>query len=332
MSGWVMSAADSSAIADARFVLVPRDLPDSSLVIGQSWADGRFVIFRDISPSSDLRAERSGFFPRPVALPAKTYADSLRIILPPVGGGLLFGRTYLLDARYGGIESGEVGGDGSRAADVNLAITTRLWQLLHAAGADVSRVRTADSTMSEKERAQLSAAYPPGFYLRIDAAGPAYQASCSIHPSIPNHTMAATLLHGLTVVAGLDSGTVRTPPDQFFRDVAMRTISVTVPSIRTPFFEENRERACDRLAWGLFVGILGYEGFARPASWYRALDASGRPLDGVRAVLSETLSTFADSAGYFSFYGLELPDAVLRIAGDPAAQVIRVQERTSAGF
>ncbi len=333
MSGSVESVGDTAAIAEARFVLVPRDLPDSSLVIGQSWADGRFVFFRNIPPGSELRAEHFGFFPRPVLLPAATFADSLRITLPPVAGGLLFGRTYLLDARYGGKESGEVGRNGERAADVNLAITTRLVQLLHAAGADVSQVRTADTTMSEKERAQLSAAYPPGFYLRIDASGPADQALCSIHPSIPNQTMAASLLHGLTFVAGLDSGAILTPPDQFFRDVALRTISVTVPSIQTTFYEENHERACDRLAWGVFMGILKYEGFAQPVTTlYRALDASGRPLDGARAILSETLSTFTDADGYLTFYGLEPPDATLRIAGDPTAQVIRVRERTSGGF
>jgi N-acetylmuramoyl-L-alanine amidase len=333
MSGRIVSAGDTAAIADARFVLAPRDLPDTSFVVARSWTDGRFVFFRDIPPRSELRVEHSGFFPCPVTLPAMTHADSLKITLAPVAAGLLLGRTYLLDARYGGNESGEVAENGERAADVNLAITTRLEQLLRAAGADVSEIRTSDMTITEKDRAQLSAAYPPGFYLRIDAAGPADQASCSIHSSIPNRTMAASLLHGLAVVAGLDTGVILTPPDQFYRDVALRTISVTVPSIRTTFYEENRERSCDKLAWGVFAGILKYEGFARPAiSRYRALDPTGRPLNGVRAILSETMSTFTDPAGYFTFYGLEPEGAVIRIAGDPTAQVIMVQAQTSGGF
>jgi N-acetylmuramoyl-L-alanine amidase len=328
LTGTVLSSADTSVIADAKFVVVPRWLPDSASTIGESWEDGRYFLFQDIPAGSTLRAERPGFFPGTVTLPSMAYADSVKLFMPPVAGGALFGRTYVLDARYGGEETGEISGNGERAADVNLAITTRLYQLLRAAGADVSRIRTADTSISEKARARLSAKYPPGFYIRIDAAGPVQQASSSIHPSIPNRTMAGWLIHGLTVVAGLDSGMILTPPDQFFRDVALRTVSVTVPSVRTTFYQDNRQRVVERLAWGLLLGILRYEGFVPPAaSWYRALDSSDRPIDGAEAILSETLSTLSDAGGYFTFYGLERSDSEVRIAGDPSAQVVRVPER-----
>jgi hypothetical protein len=328
LAGTVVSSSDTSGIAGARFVVVTGEDPDSALAIGQSWEDGRYVLFTEIPPGSTIRAERSGFFSRNVTLPSMARADSVTLFLPPMADGILFGKTYVLDARYGGEESGEISENGERSADVNLAITTRLHTLLRAAGADVSQVRTADRAMSEKERARLSAAYPPGFYIRIDAAGPVQQASCSIHPSIPNRTMAGCLMSGLSVVAGLDSSTILTPADQFFRDVALRTISVAIPTIRTSFYQDNRQRAIDRLAWGLFVGILKYEGFIPPAaSWYRVLDSSGRPLDGAMAILSETLSTFSDAEGYFTFYGLDRSDPRMRIAGDPSAQVVRVPER-----
>ncbi|MDH3253223.1 MAG: N-acetylmuramoyl-L-alanine amidase, partial [Ignavibacteria bacterium] len=162
LAGTVVSSADTSGIADARFVVISEGLPDSVLTIGRSWEDGRYVLFTEIHPGSTIRAERQGFFPRTVTLPPMAHTDSVALFLPPVAAGILFGKTYVLDARYGGEESGEISESGERAADVNLAITTRLHELLRAAGADVSQIRTADTSMSEKERARLSARYPPG--------------------------------------------------------------------------------------------------------------------------------------------------------------------------
>lgn len=257
VTGVVFGADDSLPLAgvDVRCL----DRSGASKGFDSTFEDGRFVLLPEGEDSGEISVRKDGF--SPVSLPCApgTRHDTVNVYMPPIAGRRLFRKTYLLDARYGGMERGESDTTGLCGADVNLEIALRAAALLRAAGANAVLVRTADSTISEGARIRFSAQFSGGMYVRIDAAGTAGKASCSIYPGSANRRLAGSLLRGLRSSALLDSTGIGDVLDRFHTDVAIGTITVTVPSPRTGAYRGG-SAAFEAIARGIYRGAAEAEG------------------------------------------------------------------------
>ncbi len=126
-------------------------------------------------------------------------------------------------------------------------------------------MRQGDEQILESERARRSASLPRGIYLRIDASSQSGKAGCEVYPNPANHAIGSELLAGIAVATELETIEVTGSPDPFYRDVAMSTISLIVPSVKTGYFSVNPRAGIDAIAWGIVKGILHLEGY-RPSS------------------------------------------------------------------
>ena len=325
LTGVVRSALDSTVLAGAE--IIQPDLGSrEALILDTAWTDGRYIVYRRLPDPLLLQMQHTGYFAYRQQYRHATEPLQADAMLEPVAGGRLFGKTYLIDPRYGGTEPGDMSITGLRDADVNLEVAQRVHSLLRAAGANVILVRDRDTTIAEADRARLSARYGQGMYIRIDAAGKDGQASAAIYQSLVNNAFAARLLNGLSRTAGLDSVAIVGAQDPFYYDVAMGTISLIIPSVTTGRYEGVRTRRFDEIAWGIFLGILQLEGFV-PAMDMAYEVRSGideAPLAGIPVLLNEALSAVTDERGRVRFYGIEPADASLRVPGNDNAAIRRV--------
>jgi len=326
ITGRVFSTVDSLPLSGSSIVEFA-DTSSSLRLLDTTWNDGRFIIFQELPDRALLQIRRAGFFPRRLQLDDGPGPFEKDVALDPVAHGRLIGKTLVIDPRYGGSESGDTDSAGRRSADINLKVALRLHELLKAAGANATLIRTNDTTLAEDERARLSAMYPEGFYIRVDASGRTEKAYCSIHSSIPNRKLAAWLLHGLKVSAGLDSAGISAPQELFFRNVALGTISVTVPSVHTNYYDNDETYAVDRIAWGLFLGLLASEGFVADLSDVYCVTAggTGEAIGGCTLILDDSFTTVTDANGIGTFYGLGSPQSTVRVIGNPSAAAKRLE-------
>jgi hypothetical protein len=242
----------------------------------------------------------------------------LEIPLPPVAGGKLHLRTFVIDARYGGTEAGEASPGGMRSADLNLLVARRLWTLLRQAGANGHLVRDTDTTIAERERTRRSAGYPRGMYLRIDAGNPGRTAGAEIYRNINNRRLAEHLLRSLASFAHLDTTSVVASSERFFNDVAMGTVSIRLPSPATGMYDSGTAGTVDQLAWALFGGILRNAGHGEVSPARQVPPGTGE------VSLGRLFTQIPDAAGRVDFFGLELP----AIRPIPEGMVVPQQQST----
>jgi N-acetylmuramoyl-L-alanine amidase len=293
MTGTILAADSSLTLGEARVSFLGTGDADTT------WPDGKFILQGRATPAETLAAVCSGYFTSAISLEKSTGAET-EIRLIPVAARKLSGRTFLIDPRYGGTESGERNPLGLRAADINLEIAWRLTELLRGAGADAHLLRSTDSTIAETERSRRSSEYHRGMYIRIDAAEPAIRAGAEIYRSISNRRMAERILASLATVAQMETTGVKPSNEQFFNDVAMGTISIRLPSVATGFYDSSAARRIDRIAWCLFGGILQDAGFTDPAPTVSRYPA------GVSSVsLGRVFRQIPDPSGEVYFFGLD---------------------------
>lgn len=315
VTGLILGRTGNQPIGGATVSLIS-ELEDDTKIADLTLEDGRYIIGDTLKGSLLVEVRRDGFFPARKKL-LEVLRGGQNIFLTPVADGVLQGKVYAIDPRFGGSETGDTAAGGLRSSDINLAIASRLEKLLRAAGATVFPMRSSDSTITEFERAKRSAEFPRGMYVRIDAGLPSLKTECEIHGNIQNQQMAEKILGSLSASAGLDSSGIVASREKFFSDVAMGTVSVRLPSVTTGYFSLAREQKIDRIAWALFGGILHQRGFNtrnRPA--YQVTEAETRaPLPGVPVTLDRTFTQVSDSAAMVTFFGLEQPDSKILIPG-----------------
>ncbi len=299
--GGTVSAADSGSPLGRACVSVPTG---GRLLSDTTWADGKFMIRGAPSSPETLLTARDGYFPSRTPL-SNLLQTGVEIPLLPVAARKLFDRTYLIDPRYGGTESGDRNSTGFRSADVNLEIAWRLAELLNAAGANAHCVRSTDTTITEVERARLSAESPRGMYIRIDAAEPTISAGAEIYENIPNRRLAERMLAALSAVARIETSAVKPSHERFYRDVAMGTISIRLPSVSTGYYDSSAAQAIDRIAWCLFGGILNDAGFVDHAPAVLRYPA-GTPSVSLGGLFRQ----IPDRRGEVCFFGLDSPNLV----------------------
>jgi len=277
-------------------VSLPFRLPEAVL----SRSDGRYIITSESSGELSLTFARDGFFGRRDRIKLSPGATLHDVQLKAIADSALFGKTFLIDPRYGGTERGDISvtNRGISAAEVNLAIAYFLEQLLRGAGADVHMVRSTDTTITEEERAKFSRPFRRGFYLRIDAALQTTSASCSIYPSIPNELMARDILKGLSAFTHLGNSGIMPKHDPFFYNVAIGTISIELPSPKTGYYDSLIYRA-NQLSWGIFLGILMNAGYTPPLNPLRGklVTENGTPAAYVTALADFALPVVASAQG-----------------------------------
>jgi N-acetylmuramoyl-L-alanine amidase len=307
--GTLLSSDDSSAVAGAR-----AEWHGRGSSVDTSWSDGRFLLTGVATDAGDVTVSRDGFFTDRKEIRAAAGILETTVRIRPIAARALFGKTYLIDPRFGGTEPGESEPLGKRSADLNLTIARRLKNLLVVAGANGVLVRISDTTITEAARARFSSGFPRGWYIRIDASGKTRGALCQIYSNIPNRTFSGKLLAGLRFAAGLDSLGIEASNDKFFNDVAMATISVVLPSAIVGPDDITMKRTVDAIAWGLFAGILSSEGMKLDTTdLFLVTDsATGQPRPGAVVELNETLTAISDESGIVRFYGLGGTDAVVR--------------------
>jgi N-acetylmuramoyl-L-alanine amidase len=315
VSGLILGRTGNLPIGGATVSLISEQNDDAKIA-DRTLEDGRYIIGDTLKRSLLVEVRRDGFFPARQKL-LELLSHGQNILLTTVADGVLQDRSYAIDPRFGGSETGDTAAGGLRSSDINLAIATRLERLLRAAGARVFPLRSSDTTITESERARRSAEFPRGMYLRIDAGLPILKAECEIFRNAQNQQMSEKILGSLFASAALDSSRIVASRERFFSDVAMGTVSVRLPSVATGYFNLAREQKIDRISWALFAGILHQRGFNtrnRPA--YRVTDAeTGAPLPGVPVTLDRTFTQVSDSAAAVTFFGLEQPDSEILVPG-----------------
>jgi N-acetylmuramoyl-L-alanine amidase len=310
--GVIQNRMNNATIGGATVSLIAGNAVEK--IVDVTLEDGRYLIGDTLNDTLLLQVRRAGFFTVQRRL-RDTLGGNANITLTPVASGVLHGRFYAIDPRFGGMETGDRSADGLTASRVNLAIARRLEELLTSGGATVSLIRSSDTTIAETERTKRSALLLRGMYIRIDAALPTIKTACEIYRNIQNQQLAEKILGALASSAGLDSSGVFRSSERFFNDIAMGTISVRLPSVSTGYFDQNKEQKIDRIAWGMFAGIVQQRGFdATHGSTYKVVDAgTGSPLPGVPVILDRTFTQLTDTAGTVTFFRLEQPDSNLLI-------------------
>ncbi len=322
--GDIRSGGDSSLLAGVIVSLADSSGQPARLEQDTTALDGKFCLLDSVRTGTSVFLRRRGYHAR--LIPAETTSVQLLgdLFLEPVAGGRIHGRTICLDPRYGGSENGETDTTGRRAADCNLEIAMRLARLLDAAGADVFLTRTNDTTISEGNRAKMTARLPRGLFLRIDASQSPSGTSCEIFGNRPNQLTSRALLSGLAIVTGLDTTGTVTSSQRFYRDVAMATITVRLPSPGSGYYAQQPDAAADRLAWGLFLGLLLREGFQPDsARRYQVLTARAPdPVPGRQVILDRTLPQLTHPDGTVRFWGLERPGSLLELPGQKDVNLV----------
>lgn len=309
VGGTVWASDSAITLGGARITL----LAGAHRISDTTWPDGKFMLRGPATSAESLLITRDGYFPSRIEL-REPQQLGIDLRLRPAAGRKLFGRTFLIDPRYGGMESGERNARGLRAADINLEIAWRLTGLLRASGAYATLVRSTDTTLTETERARRSADSPRGMYIRIDAAETRIAAGAEIYRSIANRRLAEHMLAALAEIGGMDTSGVRASNERFFNDVAMGTVSVRLPSVSTGYYDSNAAQTIDRIAWCLFGGILRNAGFADPAPAFLQFPESATSIS-----LEGLFRQIPDRKGEVYFFGLDEPG--LTVAPSPTSRI-----------
>ncbi len=285
--------------------------------------DGRYIAWGTLPDFSVLRVERAGYFVKREVVQPSDPVTLHDISLTSIADGKLFGKTYVIDARYGGIQTGDVAGT-ERSSDINLAVARRLHELLSALGANAILMRKADEQIPEAERARRSVTLPRGIYLRVDASSPVQSVACEMYPNHANRIIGSTLLAGIASSTGLDTIAATGSGDQFFKDVAMSTISLILPSVKTGYYAAFPAGRSDAIAWGILKGLLDLERYRPPSvARFNVHTANGSPWESVPVTLDGTVTRYTDANGAVEFLGLERPGFVITTPANPGAVITR---------
>ncbi|RPH35390.1 hypothetical protein EHM92_06260 [bacterium] len=320
LGGRVVS--DTGAAVEGVLITLEKSAPVPAIdTLDITPPDGRYIALGVLPDFSVVRAERAGYFVKKEVVQPVEPVTLHDISLVPLADGKLFGKTYVLDARYGGAQTGDVAGM-ERSSDINLAVARRLHELLVAMGANARLMRQGDEQIPESERARRSVAFPRGLYIRIDASSATQRLACEMYPNAANRIIGSTLLAGVASSTGLDTIAAAGSADQFYRDVAMSTVSLVIPSVTTGHYSTLAAQRVDAIAWGIVKGILDLEGY-HPLSVakFQVGAATGSPLAGLPVVLDETLTRYTDAGGTVNFLGLEKPGFVITTPANPEAVV-----------
>lgn len=160
-TGWITSPI-GKPIAHAKIRIGQREM-------GETNSEGRFYIPDLTKAKYSLIVTAPGYIPGILVADIKPgQATRLDLKMTPYADGLLHDKTYIVDAAYGGTQSGPVGADGLTAAESNLRVANYLKEYLTLAGAKVIMTRTGLEAMTNIEKVFLDSTTHSDQYLIIN--------------------------------------------------------------------------------------------------------------------------------------------------------------------
>ena len=316
VTGVVISAADSMPIGNA-MVITHRELP-TPLSMPQSartFSDGRYILYDTMMDSMTIEIGREGFFGVSAMCSVSGEVTQLRHALTPVAGGVLRGKTFVLDARLGGPASGTIAqqnGQFLRTSDVNLAIAKRLQQLLIGAGATVLQVRKFDFSLSESMRIKYALNALSGVYIDIGASDTSHRAEVFVDPTVVRKPTGSSLLWGISSMLHCDTSAVRSGQTPIFSAIPYDALSITLPVVTDTIFASPLVYAVNQCAWGIYRGLLKTYGYVEKAGSMIAMPAGSAP-PYKKIVLDNSLTTVSNADGSYFFYAADGSKRVLRV-------------------
>jgi len=259
----------------------------------------------------DLRIAQPGYYRRSCEVDLRkgqhSYLASLAAY--PVAGGLLQGKTILLDPQGGGSEPGGIDSNGNEASDLNLAVAGRLAALLEAAGAKARLIRTEDVFISSEQRVEIANDLGGDRYLRIAHAladGATSGVRFIHYPGLQGQRRArkssarAARELGLSDLGAESSRDVEIQKTKMLADgVCLYTLDATAAG------DFSDPGWIDLEAYAVYQGLLAQmelpERYAASIS-LRTIDAgSGLPLGHAEVLLDGTLPRLTDARGQCRF-------------------------------
>jgi len=266
--------------------------------------NGKFIFNKINTDSFKLFFIKDGYFGKEVNLKLDSKVNQCSTKLDKVFNGVLFDKNIFIDARYGGIEKGEIYNN-LTSSKINLDIAKYLYNLLKAAGANAILVRDSDNYISEEDRAKMTTDYKRGIYIRIDVSN---KENISIvqYPNIPNTNLSRSVMNELHKITGLDTTKITSSYNSIFMLTSIGTISVSLPSLNSKFFNsENLKYRESQCAWGILNGILKFYGFDNGKTLTITLkEQDNKILKGTEAILDGSLISVSNNNGIINFYNI----------------------------
>ncbi len=319
LTGVVSSSLTKKSIEDAEIVLGTDK--SKALLSQSSFAtdnEGRYIISEKLGDSTELTAMKDGYWGKKVKLALTEATNETNFTLDPVARGSLFGKTYVIDPRYSGAQRSEVSDSGITASQVNLGVSQYLERLLNASGANVHLVTATDSSIAWDLRARGTRRFRDGIYIHINASDKSGKAGISVYRNPRNQKLASNILTMLNQTTVVDTTGVILSEGGIPGTVPVGALLLALPSVRSNFYQlEMLTHDECRIAWGIYRGILAYEGYdttnARTVR-IRVTTPDGKAAPNREVILDNALIAVTDSWGVVTFYDV--------IGGDCRAEIL----------
>ena len=177
--------------------------------------DGHFFFDNVLPGDAILDISKAGYYN--LRLETNATSNSAQVLHPQlhsIADGTLIGKVFVLDARYGGSERGAPVVNSVAPADLNLAVTKTLKEMLTLAGASVHLVREKDEKIPVSKRVKIiNAVKHDGYYLRIDHAARVEGEPSVIATGYPGNQVAENYLKA--ILEGFNMALLQTPIETF---------------------------------------------------------------------------------------------------------------------
>jgi N-acetylmuramoyl-L-alanine amidase len=324
LTGKIFSAVDSLPLAGAE-VVSHKELPTPFALPlrTETYFDGRYILSDDLDDTAHLDIGQNGYYGRSEAIPAATTVTTADFYLTPVADETLFGKKFILDAQFGGAETGPVferNGATIRTSDVNLAVARQLARLLSAAGARIALVRKYDVSLTEHERLEYTGAQKSGnpfeerLYISVNAIDVSGKCRVFADPTVERTQIAQSLLWGLSTTIHRDTTVVQYGRTPFSDNIPFGALELYLPAVSDTMYSSPLNYVASQCAWGIYRGLLKAHGYQETAATTFSRPAGTVP-PYATVVLDNTLSTVSGGDGSFIFYGVTSGEHHIRVEG-----------------
>ncbi|MBN1447880.1 MAG: N-acetylmuramoyl-L-alanine amidase [Bacteroidetes bacterium] len=301
--GIVMST-DGKAVVGAVI-----ELPGGGIV--RTNERGEYIIAGKETDGMRVAFTATGYFGRTETLGGRPIQDP--VLLTPVAGGVLRGKTCILDLL----------GDAEKAQErVDFRALRHLQQLLTASGARVI-VPAGDTSLQLKDAIAL---YPdaPVFQFGADAGDRTITLRANSLSRSRDFGVRMQRIFPQFTGVGLNRFVLRVPWRDELKNTLQISVTLPLPSGRTyvqqvaPLFSWN-------IAWAMYASILADEGFGTEGTKMVEVivhDDAGKPAPYVQVQLNHALTAMTDNEGRCTFVGITVEEDEVHVL-DPGDYVIK---------
>ncbi len=264
----------------------------------------------------ELVLGRRGYVPRVEKVELTVARTSLvQVSLEPVLDGILHGRKIVLDPAGGLADPGVTGPDGTREADVNLAVAELLADYLGRAGATPVLTRSGEDSPGAWERTWRAEGFDGDILISINHGGkPGKQ---SVPPTVVHHypgstngkKLATEIASSLKGYAGRPWSGATQGYERIIQQVSCPAVWIRAASVADPATESLLATPAGQRAEALavFEALVRYfGGQSAPSSVIvgRVSDGRGGVVEGALVMVDGWLPSQTDHTGKFAFTSL----------------------------